>query len=37
MLEYSKLIKEAENAGFTDIFIHKDLAGLLRLVEAHIN
>lgn len=25
------------NAGFTDIFIHKDLAGLLRLVEAHIN
>ena len=24
-------------AGFTDIFIHKDLAGLLRLVEAHIN
>ena len=25
------------NVGFTDIFIHKDLAGLLRLVEAHIN
>ena len=25
------------NAGFTDIFIHKDLSGLLRLVEAHIN
>lgn len=25
------------NAGFADIFIHKDLAGLLRLVEAHIN
>jgi len=25
------------NEGFTDIFIHKDLAGLLRLVEAHIN
>ena len=25
------------NAGFTDIFIHKDLAGLLHLVEAQIN
>ena len=25
------------NEGFTDIFIHRDLAGLLRLVEAHIN